>query len=80
MYNMYDEEDDGENGNKEKNEENARIKEKMNSLRHKMENLSIAKKVATCVLLSKAVAWLTWGLWLTFEIRTIFLMIEIKFE
>ena len=49
MYNMYDEEDDGENGNKEKNEENARIKEKMNSLRHKMENLSIAKKVAACV-------------------------------
>lgn len=45
MYNMYDEEEDAESGDKERLEENARIKEKMSSLRKQMDNLNISKKV-----------------------------------
>lgn len=46
MYNMYDEEEEGErDSNNEKVEEQARIKEKINHLKNKMVNLSVSKKV-----------------------------------
>ncbi|XP_067943079.1 AN1-type zinc finger protein 4-like [Watersipora subatra] len=52
MYNMYDDEDEGENSSKEKSEENARFKEKVNSLKNKMVNLSVSKKTKTDLVLS----------------------------
>lgn len=61
MYNMYDEDEDGDNSNKERLEENARIKEKINSLKNKMVNLSVSKKVTIVleliVLFVQFVAW-----------------------
>lgn len=45
MYNMYDEEEESEGASKEMTEENARIREKINSLRSKMDNMSVSKKV-----------------------------------
>lgn len=50
MYNMYDEEEDGEGGNKERVEENARIKEKINHLKNKMVNLNVTKKVSYLII------------------------------
>ncbi|XP_074647919.1 AN1-type zinc finger protein 4-like [Tubulanus polymorphus] len=44
VYNLYDEDDDDECPTKEKLEENDKLKEKMISLRSKMETLTIQKK------------------------------------
>lgn len=45
MYNMYDEEEESEGASKEKTEENARIREKINLLKNRMDNMSVSKKV-----------------------------------
>ena len=45
MYNLYDDEDDDEVPGKEIVAENDKMKEKMLQLRHKMENMTLQKKV-----------------------------------
>jgi hypothetical protein len=50
MYNLYDEDEEEEIPTKEKLEENDKMKEKLVSLRNKMETMTITKKVNSFML------------------------------
>ena len=47
MYNLYDDEEDEDPAGKETVAENDKMREKMCQLRHKMENISLTRKVRT---------------------------------
>ncbi len=49
VYNLFDEEDDDNVAALDKNDENDKMKEKIRLLRSKMENMTVAKKVCSCL-------------------------------